>query len=357
MKIALANNLYYPFNRGGAETVIKNMITDLKSQGHEVFLITTKPYDVIVQEKSDIKTYYLSSNYSRLAEFSPYKKVLWHFTNIFSFKNTWIIKDILETEKPDLILTHNLMGLGFMLPVAIKDLKITHEHYLHDIQLLYPSGLMMFGEEKIIDGLSAKIYQIFTRHFFGSPSKIVSPSKWLLEQHRQRGFFANSKTEVKNLIKAEEAERENNTIKTPTNDLIPKNNFLFVGQIEIHKGILFLIITFKEALLVNPELKLVIVGDGEKLNEAKELAEDNKQIEFRGRLNSEEVKSLMAASDCLIIPSLCYENAPMTIFEAHSANLSVLAANIGGIPEIINSHDRLFEPGDIANLKNKILNI
>ena len=352
MKIVIANNLYYPYNRGGAETVVKNMIADLKARGHEVFLITTKPKNDVDPKNPNLKIYYIPSDYSRLAEFSPLKKVLWHFTNIFSFKSTTAIKKILADEKPGLILTHNLMGLGFLLPVAIRDLNITHRHYLHDIQLLYPSGLIMFGEENIIDGFSAKVYQLFTRYFFGSPNKIISPSNWLLEQHRQRGFFPDSKTEIKNLIKTDPEEKIEILLKTSN----PKTNFLFVGQIEIHKGIILLINSFREALLTEPNLKLIIVGDGEKLNTAKELAADVKQIEFKGHLNSEEVKALMMASDCLIIPSLCYENAPMTIFEAHNANLSVLAANIGGIPEIINNNDKLFKPGDITDLKNNILN-
>ena len=65
----------------------------------------------------------------------------------------------------------------------------------------------------------------------------------------------------------------------------------------------------------------------------------------------------MSESDYLIIPSLCYENAPMTIYEAHSAGLPVLAASIGGIPEIINKNDKLFKAGDISDLKKYILDI
>ena len=353
MKIAIANNLYYPYNRGGAETVIKNMISDLKSQGHEIFLITTKPKHELDQIDLDLKVYYFPSDYSRLSEFTNIQKTFWHLGNIFSFQENTKIKKVLETEKPDLIMTHNLMGLGFRLPTAIRDLKIKHEHYLHDIQLLYPSGLMMLGEEKIVDSLSAKIYQFFNRIFFNSPDKIISPSNWLLDQHLKRGFFKNSKTEVKNLIKIENNQTTEQIDKKPN----LKNNFLFVGQIEYHKGIIFLIKAFKEALLINSKLKLTIIGDGELIKSAKELSDREEQIEFKGRLDSEDVKTLMIANDCLIIPSLCYENAPMTIFEAHANSLSVLAANIGGIPEIISSNDRLFKAGDIEDLKNKILNL
>lgn len=370
MKIALANNLYYPFNRGGAEAVVKKMITDLIANGHEIFLITTiSPEETIPQveelAEQKFKIYHIVSGYYNLVHTPLILKILWHIGNIFSFRKTRIIKKILQTEKPDLILTHNLMGLGFLLPRAIKKLKIRHEHYLHDIQLLHPSGLLMFGQEKIIDSLAAKLYQLFTRALFASPAKIISPSVWLLEQYRQRGFFRNSETEVKNLISADPGEQKSETSKnnlsdnklSETSKNNPRQNFLFVGQIEYHKGIFLLIKAFQAALLINPNLKLTVVGNGEQLEKAKKLAENNEKIKFSGRLDGSQVKALMVESDCLIVPSLCYENAPLTIFEAHAASLSVLAANIGGIPEIIKADDELFKPDDIEDLKNHILGL
>jgi glycosyltransferase involved in cell wall biosynthesis len=353
MKIALANNLYYPFNRGGAETVVKKMITDLKAQGHEIFLITAKPRKEETPPKTDLKIYYLPSRYFQLSQTPIILKIIWHIGNIFSLRKTRAIKNILQTEKPELILTHNLMGLGFLLPRAIKKLKIRHEHYLHDIQLLHPSGLLMFGREKIVDSLAAKIYQLFTRAFFASPAKVISPSDWLLEQHRQRGFFRDSKTEVKNLIANETAPLKN--ILPAKNR--PRQNFLFVGQIENHKGIFLVLSAFQKALLVKPEIKLIIVGNGRCLEKAKKLAENTKQIEFLGRLENKQIETLMTTSDCLIIPSLCYENAPMTIFEAQAVNHLVIAANIGGVPEIINPNDKLFNPGDSEDLRRYILGI
>ncbi len=362
MKIAFANNLYFPFNRGGAETVVRNQISDLKRMGHEVFLITCKPKknnlapNMETAIASDLKIYYLESDYSRLAEFPGYRRLVWHIKNTFSFALSASIKKILIDEKPDLVITHNIMGLGFRLPVVLRKLKIRHEHYLHDIQLLYPSGLMMLGQEKIIDSLGAKFYQLFTRAFFASPAKVVSPSYWLLGQHRQRGFFHDSEAEIKNFnAQSEDASEDMVISKDKAIKKLPFHNFLFVGQIENHKGILLLIKSFLEAQKSRPEIKLTIIGDGSLLNEAKELAGNNNSINFKGRLEAAGVKDLMAQNDCLVIPSLCYENAPMTIHEAHAAGLSVLAANIGGIPEIINHHDRLFKAGDFLDLNNQIL--
>lgn len=350
MKIAILNNLYCPFNRGGAETVIKNLLTDFKSQGHEVFLITTKAKNIDTPSNTDLKIYYFPSDYSRLNEFSSLKKISWHFKNIFSFSKTAKIKKVLEDEKPDLIMTHNLMGLGFRLPIAIRELKIYHEHYLHDIQLLHPSGLIMLGKEDIINSLAAKIYQYFTRRWFSSPNKIISPSKWLLDQHLKKSFFKNSSTSVKNLF---------SKIETSTSPKLTenKNNFLFIGQVEYHKGITLLIEAFKAALLIKPRLKLTVIGDGLMLDKLKKINDQEKQITFLGRLEGLELKEIMKENNCLVVPSLCYENAPTTIFEAHSNNLRVLASNIGGIPEIINENDFLFKPGDVDDLKTWLLKI
>lgn len=364
MKIALVNNLYYPYNRGGAETVIKNMVADLKSQGHALFLITTCPrimkQGIMKQapvgnlqpnkiELDGLKIYQLPSYYFNLNSWSLTQRFFWHIFHFFSLSQTSTLKKIITSEKPDLVITHNLMGLGWRLPQILKKLHIRHEHYLHDIQLLYPSGLMMLGEEKIIDSFGAKVYQFFTRFFLGSPAIVTSPSLWLLEQHRQRGFFKGSDTEIKNLITTVTAEIKKRTTKA--------NNFLFVGQIEDHKGILFLLAAWQEASQINSQLSLTVVGDGQLLNEAKKIAGTNKQIIFTGRLDSVQIQKLMNESDYLIIPSLCYENAPMTIYEAHSAGLPVLAASIGGIPEIVNKNDKLFKAGDIHDLKNHLLDI
>ena len=61
-----------------------------------------------------------------------------------------------------------------------------------------------------------------------------------------------------------------------------------------------------------------IAGTGGKLKKARQLAKPNKYIKFLGWKNKEEIRDLMESSDCLIVPSLCYENSPTVIYEAAS---------------------------------------
>jgi len=384
MKIVLIHNLYGVYSRGGAETAVEMMAENFKKNGDEVFIITTRPIihrQEIKTEKAkdENKIYYLPSLFYNLSRIPFPLRIFWHFGQFFSLKSRRI-KKILRVEKPDLIITHNLLGLSFLIPPLIRRLKIKHWHFLHDIQLIHPSGLMLWGQEKKISGLSAKIYRLLTRALFASPEKIISPSHWLLDLHNQYGFFKNSETEIRPFVwPKEQGALNSNQLKTQTasnNDRSATQTasdqagpaesapielkqkikkFLFIGQIEKQKGIFLLIKAFKK--ISNPDIKLTIAirGGGASMAAAKEAATGDKRISFIGPLSYEEAEKIKAANDCLIVPSLCYENSPTVIYGARAAGLRVIAANLGGIPEIIGTEDKLFNPGDEEDLQRKIM--
>lgn len=352
MKIGLIHNLYGELSRGGAETAVKLLADKLIKSDHEVFIITTKPKKTKLkssdfQAAGNPKIFYLESEFYNLNRHGLVYRVAWQVNNILSCRHAGTVKKILKTEKPDMIITHNLMGIGFMIPRAIKQLKIRHEHFLHDIQLLHPSGLIIFGREKVINRPWAKLYQALTRNLFASPDKIISPSEWLLEIHKQHGFFKDSEHEVRPF-------RWPGLKTNPQPKVFPAKNFLFIGQIEKQKGILLLIKAFRN--IDNPDITLTVAirGGGDSLDDARQLAADDNRIHFLGPLSYEETEDVKTASDVLIMPSLCYENSPTVIYGAHAAGLPVIAARIGGIPELMKPSDLLFNPGDVYDLEKKI---
>ena len=361
MNICLAHNLYGKYSHGGAETAVNLMIADFKKSGQEVFLITTRPTpkinstdkeNLIVTRTGgveiDLKIYYLNSKFYNLADLNIIARFFWQFCNLISFRKYRAIKNILKKEKPDLVITHNLMGLGFLMPWAIKKLKIRHEHFLHDIQLLHPSGLMIYGHENILNSCGAKIYQNLTRLLLASPAKIISPSKWLLDLHLKKGFFKKSETEVRPF--QWKAIKKINNSKSKSKF----KRFLFVGQIEKQKGIIFLINTFKKIRTAELSLTIASRNGGQKLNEVRDLIKDDIRIKLLCPLSFTTTQKLIETSDCLIVPSLCYENSPTIIYGAHAAGRPIIASNIGGIPEICQQNDLLFEPGNEADLISKI---
>jgi len=343
MKIAILNSLY---QRGGAEKIAKKMAEELISQGQEVFFVATKSKKQKPNSSDKYKIYELNSLFPELYKHNYITRLLWQIMNLINCHKYHQIKKILKQEQPNLVISHNLMGLGYQIPRLIKKLGIKHEHYLHDLQLLHPSGLMYFGQEGIIETFSAKIYQAITKHLFQDTEEVISPSRWLLELHTSRGFFTTSDKTVKpnfplNQIKEEIHDKNNK-----------QNKFLYVGQLEKHKGIELLIKAWIEAA---KEGELIIIGDGQEEKNLKQLAKNRTDIIFFP-YQEEKVQELMRSSDCLVMPSLVYENSPSVIYEAKQAGLTVIASNLGGIPELTTSQDILFKPNDQEELVRIIQN-
>lgn len=352
MKVCLINNLYKPYNRGGAERIVELTAAGLKENGHEVAIISTKPLLEQGNGSREPGVYYLKSFYYNLDKMPKFFRLFWHLFDILNVKSFFKIRSILKKEKCDLAITHNLTGIGFLTSLSVKSLKIKHIHVLHDIQLLHPSGLMMFGKEKIIGGFPAKIYQNLCRCLFGSPAAVISPSKWLSDLHVKNNFFRGSKK----IIQPNPVVLSNRRLikKQKSGDII----FLYIGQIEEHKGILFLASAFRRAVQnnkLNPNSRLIIAGSGSASEKLASLIKDCGKIEFTGRIAGAEVENLMRLSDVLIVPSLCYENSPTVIYEAFSAGLPVVGSDLGGIAELLQTGGVLFKPEDENDLIDKLI--
>lgn len=346
MKIGLANNLYPPYGRdSGAEIICQKMASDLTKNGHQVFVITTKPKNV--SRLSTNKVYYLNSSYESLNNFSIIKKLIWHLFQLTIPPHQKQLRQIIKQEQPDLFISHNLLGLSFALPKILAENNINHHHVLHDIQLLHPSGLVYFGEENKLNSCLAKIYQALSRKVFKKTKKIISPSKWLLSLHQEKKFFSNCEQEVVPNFKLE---------KVKTKEKGPIVHFLFAGQLEPHKGIKLLLSAWQASGLTSAQAVLSIAGRGSLASFVSQGAKKLSNVHYLGHVNRDKIKETLEANDIVIIPSLIYENSPTIVWEAAKYGLSAIAADIGGTNELSEYLNlQLFKAGDEADLVKQIL--
>ncbi|MFA6604877.1 MAG: glycosyltransferase [Patescibacteria group bacterium] len=380
MKVCIISNLYPPFIRGGAEIIATMQASGLKDNWQHVFVISTRPTQVkvvgapiffngifatTVDKIDDVDVYRFNPNniYYYLDDFKypAFIRLIWHIFDIFNIFSYFKIKKILTKEKPDVVITHNLMGIGFLIPMLIRKLsrkagsayggKIKHVHTIHDVQLVTPSGLVLKGKENIFSHkfFRAIGYTKLMRYLIASPDIVISPSKFLFDFYKKNNFFPESKkfvlpNPIKNLIKIEKKAS-------------PNLQLIYLGQINKAKGVLELIDSFKKIKL--PHMRLDIVGVGESLKKAKELAGDDKRIRFYGWLNHEKLMPLLARADLMLVPSLCYENSPTVIYESLSMGLPVIAADIGGTSELIkeNINGWIYPAGEFDVLNKKIISI
>ncbi len=354
MKICIINNIYPPYHRGGAEQVVVQTVKGLRERGHSVVVITSTPeHDELVEEQG-VKIYRINPKmsyfYTDAHTYGIFSRIRWHIENIWNRGVADAVDQIIENEKPDVVHTHNLMGLSFLIPQKIRARRIRHVHTIHDVQLVEPSGMILKTKEHSFryHGPHTLLYSFITRKLFGSPEVVISPSKFLLDFYRARGFFGNSLcTVIRNPLTFSGEplyEKKANT----------KLTLLYVGQIEYHKGISILIDTLQK--LASVPFELHIAGGGSLLPEVKKRTEHMPHVFVHGRVEKGELRELYKQAEITIVPSLCYENSPTVIFESFSFHTPVLASKIEGIAELIEEGKNgiTFEAGSVKELLEKI---
>jgi glycosyltransferase involved in cell wall biosynthesis len=116
----------------------------------------------------------------------------------------------------------------------------------------------------------------------------------------------------------------------------------FIGDFSnTRKGHDIFLNAIKRLLDEKENIKAYVIGDGKLLENEKDIYSDYKNIIFMGRLNNpiDVIKQV----DLVVVPSRA-DSCPNTVLESLYNNILVIGANAGGIPEILNNNDMLFEP-------------
>lgn len=353
MRVILVHNLYHPYARGGAETVVATSARALRAAGHDVHVLTlgrggdvhwfwrtrTTGEDGITVHRYAPMQFF---NYTRNVGRMPFwLRMMWHAWDLVDDFGYWVLRRRIQQLHPDTVYTHNVKGMGMSILRAGK-LAPQHIHVLHDVQLITPSGLLWHGQEQhwSVVGVLAKMYRSITRAYTDHIQTVEAPTQWIIDTHRFFGLFANARM-----------------VKTSTTLPVapmrsrqsPAKLFLYVGQVEAHKGVAFMVDAWRAFRTTHPDAWLHIAGEGDLLP-VLHLQTQGQNVTVHGRLTHDALGQLYREADVLIVPSLCYENAPTVIHEAHAHGLRVIAASIGGIPELTRHSDFLFEPKSVEQL-------
>ncbi|MDD4320856.1 MAG: glycosyltransferase [Acidaminococcaceae bacterium] len=146
--------------------------------------------------------------------------------------------------------------------------------------------------------------------------------------------------------------------KAPAIDFGHKFKIGFVGNLyEEGKGIKYLIKAFYNVKKAVKDCLLIIVGAGPDEQKLKQLCSTldlQNDVIFTGLV--ENPLQYMKGFDLLVLPSL-HEAFGMVIVESIFVGTPVIASRVGGIPEVLKYDELLFEPADIQDLTEKILNL
>lgn len=130
-----------------------------------------------------------------------------------------------------------------------------------------------------------------------------------------------------------------NTIKRDTDTLI------FVSILDIHhqfKGLGYLLDSVKQIAKKNPNIKLIVVGEGKLKeyyqNKVKQEGYE-KNIDFVGAKSQDELVNLYNRSQIFILPSIDTEGFGVVAIEAMACGLPVVVTNIVGVAQDVTDNN------------------
>ena len=111
---------------------------------------------------------------------------------------------------------------------------------------------------------------------------------------------------------------------------------LFLGRIGEHKGIYVLLDAMQQLARDEVDVRLVCAGDGD-IDKARAKVSEmglEGRVDINGWIDEQRRNELLEQADAFVLPSYG-EGLPMSIVEAMSAGLPVVATPVGGIPQAI----------------------
>ena len=341
--VLLIHNYYQ--QSGGEDQVFSAESNMLKKHGHEVRLFTV--------HNDRIK----GMNSLTLA-----RNTLWN-TSIASE-----LREFIRKVRPDVVHFHNTFPL--ISPAAYYAAKVEGipvVQALHNYRLLCPNALFFRDGHVCEDCMGKFVPWSGILHTCYRNSRVAtSVTAAMLSVHRALRTY--SRMVDMYIALTDFARQKFIQGGFPAEKIAVKPNFidpdpgigdgqggyvLFVGRLSLEKGINTLLAAWEK---IGGKIPLKIVGDGPLASQVVEASLRISGVEWLGHKPRQAVLDLMKDAAVLIVPSICYEGFPVTIVEAYSVGLPVIASNLGGMSSMI-EHNRTglhFCPGDPDDLAKQV---
>lgn len=328
MNILLINDFLYG---GGAEVIFTKLHETLTSLGHnvDVFFGEEKPIlsksviDYIYNRHSakSLKQLFVRNHYNYVivlnyaSSLSPSVlhiikkyKLIQHFKVIYNAHDAHIIcpnsgMNFFEHGK-----MFRLKECSRMTQFLFKRLDHRGFHYSLLKKIQWVHAYRIRGFHKVFD-------------------LVISPSNFLL--NRIKSFYPEFKCEI---------------VRNPCLDDLPQSldtknvnqpvKLVFIGRLSNEKGIIPFLESLKQ---VNLDYTFDIYGDGPLKEEMNIWIDRNalsSRIELKGIKAHRDMMNILKNYDAIVLPSIMFENAPLSIIEASSQNLFILTMGYGGMKEL-----------------------
>ena len=135
----------------------------------------------------------------------------------------------------------------------------------------------------------------------------------------------------------------------------------YIGSLTHVKGVKYLIQAMRQVIQKLPNVKLLIIGEGELQTDIARLCQELKIedcVKFIGEINSRNMPEAINSLDVVVLPSLS-ENMPLVMLEAMACGKVFVGTRVGAIPEVIENYvdGIIVEPKDVDALSDAIISV
>ena len=408
MRILFILHCYMPDSIGGTEVHVNLLARALKLE-HDVAICYRVAHPGIAEftlERGNyegVPTYAIVNNYTW--SISPEKAY-------FCPQVESTFKHVLDDFQPDLVHFHHLSELSTTLPKIVKERGIPMALTLHDFwPMCYRSYLMTpmdelcpgpnegqrckscwqqdyanagsvlsydsfsripgWGVRGTLKRLPGALRKLISRSTLESPNHFYqrdvhfrqvlqqfdalwAPSRFLRDRIARWANLSDGIDYIPNGVNP-----DNLVGYDPLLPDAPRLQIGFVGTVSRHKGAEVLIEAMNR--LIAEPVDCYIYGSARKGDGPEYVAGLKKRlinpsVRFMGRVPNTEIGHVLSGLDVLVVPSVWWENCPMTILEAQYARRPVITTNIGGMAELVHDgkNGLTFAPGDAEALAEAI---
>ena len=363
VKILIVNKFLYP--NGGSETYIFGIGRELTRLGHEVQFFGMEHDGNIVGNK--VGSYTSGMNFHG----SSFSKISYPFKIVYSKDARAKIRKVLDDFNPDIV---HLNNINFQItPSVIDEIKqynptIRIVYTAHDYQWVCPNHQLRIpstGElctrcisgkfsgcekfrcihnsraQSVLGAIEGGYYR--RKKTYRKVDAIICPSSFMEKMLSENSELKGRTMVLRNFV----PETSDSVIDNDVIAKLPDKYVLYFGRFDVEKGIDSLIEACKEL----PEVSFVFAGSGARKDEINKL----ENVYMPGFLNGSTMEQVIRRAEFTVYPSIWYENCPFSVMESQIYGTPVVASEIGGIPELVDSSTGvMFKAGDTDELTKTI---
>ena len=188
-------------------------------------------------------------------------------------------------------------------------------------------------------------------NMLGLVDRFVAPSRFLRDRYVAWGIDGDRIVVIPNGVPAASCDPDDGGVRL-------RDRFAFFGTVAPHKGVL---LAMEAATRAGKSLDLSLTVFGGNAHQKQDFRDEFDRLKRRGGgrvfhhgpYERSEISRLMRGVDWVVVPSLWWENAPLVILEAFRHRRPVIAADVGGMAEMVGHgvNGLLFRRGDSRDLE------